>query len=62
MENIPGFLVAKQTHKYGLLNTKDSFEFFQLFNGGDGCLSYYSRIKNASKILYDDGCSIVDLS
>lgn len=30
MENIQGVLVAKQTHKYGLLNTKDSFE---LFNG-----------------------------
>lgn len=30
MENIQGFLVAKQTHKYGLLNTRDSFE---LFNG-----------------------------
>lgn len=53
MDHIQQVLVAKQTHKYGPLNTKDSFE---LFDGGDGYLfSHYWRIKNAAKILYGGG-------
>lgn len=45
--NIQGFLVAKQPQKYGVLNTKDSFEFFELFNGGDGSL--FLPLKNQER-------------
>lgn len=55
MENIQGFLVAKQTHKYALLNTKDS----ELFNGMMGVsLLNTEESRMQQRFFYDNGCIV----